>query len=251
MRELIPVIEALSTGHNGSPVKSKTKQTGIRAVLFDAGDVLYFRPERGRYLRDFHHEVGRADKIPPHEETVSLQHQAFMGSITQDEYRRSLLGLHGITDPALLEKGRQAMEADDNNVQFFEGVSETLQGLKAQGFLLGIITDTANPLHVKLKWFRDAGIVHVWDSIISSQEVGIQKPAPEIYRAALDQMNLEASQVVFVGHDADELQGARGVGIKTIAFNHGNDAEADYYIENFTDLLSVPILSQDQMALKV
>ena len=56
-----------------------------------------------------------------------------------------------------------------------------------------------------------------WDSIISSNELGIQKPAPEIYAAALQQLGVSASQAIFIGHDAGELQGAHTAGMKTIA----------------------------------
>ena len=47
-------------------------------------------------------------------------------------------------------------------------------------------------------------------------------------------------QAVFVGHKAVELAGAHRVGMKTIAFNYDETAQADFYIQNFTDLLATP-----------
>ena len=75
--------------------------------------------------------------------------------------------------------------------------------------MLGIITDTANPIHVKLSWFERGGFGHVWDSIISSQELGMEKPDPRIYLAVLRQLGLKVNQAVLVGHSSDELDGAR------------------------------------------
>ena len=141
--------------------------------------------------------------------------------------------------------GKQALEEDDNNIQFFNGVRETLIALKDCGYLLGVITDTAMPLHIKLKWFEDGGFVHVWDFIISSNELGVQKPAPEIYAAALHQLGVSAGQAIFIGHDADELQGAHAAGMKTIAFNFGERATADFYINDFSDLLTIPFISPE------
>ncbi|MCX6034488.1 MAG: hypothetical protein NTV38_05870, partial [Chloroflexi bacterium] len=46
-----------------------------------------------------------------------------------------------------------------------------------------------------------------------------------------------ADQAVFVGHKSSELDGARAVGIKTIAFNFEEGVTADFYISHFSDLL--------------
>jgi HAD superfamily hydrolase (TIGR01549 family)/HAD superfamily hydrolase (TIGR01509 family) len=214
-----------------------------RALLFDAGDILYFRPERGHKFRAFLEQSGLADKRIPVREMEDLKEQAFHGLITQEQFREAVLRLYGVNDSEQIVCGKQAMEEDDNNIQFFEGVRETLLALKENGYMLGIITDTANPLHVKLKWFEKGGFVQVWDSIISSYDLGVQKPAPEIYGAALQQLGLSANQAAFVGHDVNELMGARKAGMKTIAFNFGKKAIADFYIDNFSDLLMVPIIS--------
>ena len=85
----------------------------------------------------------------------------------------------------------------------------------------------------------------MWDSIISSQEIGVEKPDPRIYAAALQQLGLSAQQAVFVGHSPEELDGAHAIGMKTIAFNYGETAKADFYIGNFADLLSVPVISSN------
>ena len=139
-----------------------------------------------------------------------------------------------------MARGKQALIADDGNVAFFDGVPETLQELKARGYLLGIVTDTANSISAKLRWFERGGFGDVWDSIISSMDIGTRKPDPEIYQAVLRQLGLSPAQAIFVGHKASELAGAREVGMHTVAFNYDQDAGADYYIEKFSDLLNVP-----------
>jgi len=70
------------------------------------------------------------------------------------------------------------------------------------------------------------------------------KPAPPIYRIALDELGIEPKEAAFVGHKASELQGAKAVGMTTVAFNYGKDVEADFYIEFFSDLLTLPILTE-------
>ena len=97
-------------------------------------------------------------------------------------------------------------------MELFEGVQQTLNTLKRKGYLLGIVTDTANTLHAKITWFESGGIGNIWDSIISSRDIGVRKPDPKIYQAALEQLGLQAEEAVFIGHKATELEGARAVG---------------------------------------
>ena len=218
------------------------RQHQVRALLFDAGDILYYRPNRGKNLRFFLKERGIGDKAIPLAMRNALKRQAYNGLITQNQYRESILRLYGLTDPVQIEFGKYAMDEDDNDIQFFEGVPETLKKLKEEGYMLGIITDTAMPTHVKLSWFTQGGFGHVWDSIISSKDLGIQKPDPKMYQAALQQLGLTVDEAVFVGHHPEELGGARALGIKTIAFNYEDGTVADFHISHFSDLLNVSLL---------
>ena len=89
-----------------------------------------------------------------------------------------IFSFYGITDPALVEEGIRAQAQDDDTVAIHEGVPETINALKQQGYLLGIITDTALPISTKLDWFEQYGFGNLWDVVISSKEIGVRKPAP-------------------------------------------------------------------------
>jgi putative hydrolase of the HAD superfamily len=214
----------------------------IRALIFDAGDILYFRPQRGSSFASFLKGLGLEISPTHNQQKKEIEYQAYRGQITHDEYRESVVRLYGITEPEQLARGKQALIDDDANVAFFDRVPETLLALKEQGYLLGIVTDTANSISAKLSWFERGGFGHVWDSIISSLDIGTRKPDPKIYQAALHQLGLTPDQAIFVGHRVSELDGARAVGMQTVAFNYDKDASADYFIEKFSDLLKVPVL---------
>jgi len=214
----------------------------IQALIFDAGDILYFRPQRGSEFTTFLTGLGLEINPNHRQQKKEIEYQAYRGQITHDEYREAIVRMYGITEPELVARGKQALIDDDANVQFFEGVADTLWALKKQGFLLAIVTDTANSISTKLKWFDRGGFGHVWDSIISSMDIGTRKPDPMIYLAALQQLGLTHEQAVFVGHRASELAGAKAIGMQTIAFNYDKDASADIYIEKFSDLLKLPVL---------
>jgi putative hydrolase of the HAD superfamily len=235
MDELINIIQK----ENLQKICSPSDSHPIKAFLFDAGDILYHRPKGGQHIRSFLNSIGIADIDIPIEKRRELRDQAYKGLITQNQQREEIMFHLGVTDPKLVQRGCQALEDDDNNVIFFPGVQETLKTLKQNGYLLGIITDTANPISVKLSWFESGGFANVWDSIVSSQEIGVEKPDPMIYQAALDHLGLKPFQAVFVGHNPVELEGARVVGMATVAFNQDPGAKADYSIAHFKDLLSI------------
>ncbi|HJS18556.1 MAG TPA: HAD family hydrolase [Anaerolineales bacterium] len=225
-----------------SSAQPDTDKRKIRAVVFDAGDILYHRPQPGHHFAAFLRELGLEQSPTFAQQKKAIQSQAYRGQITHEQYREAVVGIYGLMQPSLVERGKQALIADDGNVTFFEGVAETLLALKKQGYLLGIVTDTANSISAKLKWFDRGGFGHVWDSIISSMDIGTRKPDPKIYQAVLQQLGLSPDRVLFVGHKASELSGARAVGMRTVAFNYDPDASADYFTEKFSDLLQIPDL---------
>jgi putative hydrolase of the HAD superfamily len=242
MNELVDILRAEQGVPGTRDNACKSRQDGVCAFLFDAGDILYFRPQRDRKLNAFLKELSLPAAETHAAEIEALRQRAFLGQITREQYCEAILRLYDVTRPEHIVRGKQIMDEDTNNVKFFDGVRETLLALKEREYLLGIITDTTLPVHVKLGWFDHGGFGHVWDSFVSSKELGIRKPAPQIYHAALKQLGLRGDQAVFVGHKASELDGARAVGMKTIAFNYEKNVEADFFIDQFADLLKIPII---------
>jgi HAD superfamily hydrolase (TIGR01509 family)/HAD superfamily hydrolase (TIGR01549 family) len=216
----------------------------IKALFFDAGDILYFRPNKDAHLNLF--LDGRMlNPVPDLDSEKSrLKQLAFTGQLKRHAYYEQVIRLYGITDPDDIAEGMQAISQDDNSVEIMAGVPETIRELKQRGFLLGIITDTAMPYSKKLNWFDQHGFGDVWDAIISSREMGMRKPAPSMYEMALSQVGVAPEQAVFIGHKQSELEGAKNVGMRTIAFNYEQNACADLYIDNFPDLLEIEILQK-------
>jgi HAD superfamily hydrolase (TIGR01549 family)/HAD superfamily hydrolase (TIGR01509 family) len=243
MTELLDILYKTERGAEKTATPSPANAAHVRAVLFDAGDILYFRPERGCRFGEFLQGLGL---VPDNRQTLNreaLVQQAYRGQISQDQYREAILRLYGITQPDQIERGKKILAEEDDEVRFFDGVRQTLLDLKEKGFLLGIVTDTANSISAKLSWFEQGGFEHVWDSITSSQEIGVRKPDPKIYCAALQQLGVTTDQVIFVGHKSSELDGARAIGITTVAFNYEINAQADFYIQRFPELLNLPVIA--------
>ena len=241
MHELLDVLHTEIQTNNERQKKYATDT--ILAVFFDADGILYYRNNKNEELGSFIKQYGIKNCIIPESEINQLRHKAFIGQITFEQYNTSILNLHGITDPRLISRGIETIIQEKDKIHFYKNARATLSALKSRNLYLGIITDTAQPLHVKIKKLERGGIGHLWDSITPSSEVGVQKPDPTIYRLALQQLGVSPNQAVFVGHKSTELEGAQHVGMRTVAFNYENDAKADFYIEKFSDLANLPILN--------
>ncbi len=238
--ELLPMIEHELARDRKSIHPRQNKR--IKALFFDAGDIMYHRPNKSLHFKEFLN--GKTLNKPPDFEAKSkqLKDLAFSGKIKRHDYYEKIIKLYGFDSPDEIREGINAMSLDDNTVEIIAGVPETIKNLKANGFILGIITDTAFTFSRKLKWFDEYGFGRVWDTVISSKEIGVRKPSPDMYEKALKQTGVDANQAVFVGHKKTELDGAKAVGMHTVAFNFEDDAKADFYLDHFSDLAQLHIL---------
>jgi HAD superfamily hydrolase (TIGR01509 family) len=218
--------------------------------MFDAAGVLYRRAERtGAYVSRLLVERG----LPPdllaqagiaHQ---ALRSQAECGQIGPDEYWDHRLKLHGVAGPEERRALVARISTYSDQVLPIPGNVETLAALKKCGFVLGIVTDTIHPIGRKMRWLNQVGVAEFIDVVACSTVVGAHKPDPAIYLNALQQARLTPGQSAFVGHAADELEGARRAGLATVAVLYEPDARADYYAESLPDLLDVPIFAKPHM----
>jgi len=237
VEDLTGVIDVIARANAEEGAMVPEANGSFKAILFDAGDILYYRPRRGQHLARFLEANALDVQGTAKKETKNVKDKAMIGEMSKREYMAFRVRSMGIEDEALVDPAIQALLEEANDVGFFDGTKETLEELKRRGYKLGIVTDTYHAKETKLEWLRRNGTDHVWDVFISSCEEGVRKPDPAIYRAALRQLDLEPSEASFVGHKKSELDGAHAVGLQTVAFNYEAAAEADHYIERFNELL--------------
>lgn len=218
----------------------------IKALFFDANGVLYYRPEGESLLERFLRQYGRKmlDKQTLRNATGEAHDQALRGEISQAEYEKAVLAACGITEPELVAAGQQVLDLEHSQICLFPGLIETLAALKQRGYKLGVITDAAVPKETKLGWLKAGGLDFSWDAYANSMDLGVRKPHLRMYQSAMEQAGVQPAESIFVGHAEHELVGARAAGMATVAFNYDPGVEADWYIQDFGDLLDVPVLRQ-------
>ncbi|MCQ2412450.1 MAG: HAD family hydrolase [Sphaerochaetaceae bacterium] len=100
----------------------------------------------------------------------------------------------------------------------YDGVFQMLRSLK-DCYHLGIIANQSTGLSERLKGY---GILDLFDLVVSSADIGVKKPAPEIFQYALEKAGCSASRSVMVGDRLDnDIEPAKALGFHTIRIVQG------------------------------
>lgn len=96
----------------------------------------------------------------------------------------------------------------------FDDVVPTMKTLKERNLILGLLTNATKDM---ISVYRELGLEPYIDVVVTSEEVGNDKPRPPIFLAALERAGVNASEAIHVGDQYQvDIVGARGVGISPI-----------------------------------
>lgn len=96
----------------------------------------------------------------------------------------------------------------------FYDVDIVLSSLRAAGFCLALVSNAVPSTRERI---RNLGLEPYFDTILLSGEVGFEKPSPEIFLEALNELNLNSNEVVHVGDNySSDVEGAHQAGIPAV-----------------------------------
>jgi FMN phosphatase YigB (HAD superfamily) len=103
-------------------------------------------------------------------------------------------------------------------VQAFDDVIELLPSIHAQGIKLGIVTNAYYPMWMRDKELTLLGIdPKMFDSRISSADIGYLKPHRAIFRQSLANLDAKPDEAVFIGDNLKaDIGGAKSLGMKAV-----------------------------------
>jgi putative hydrolase of the HAD superfamily len=201
----------------------------LRAVLFDWGGTL-MSDEWSDEIALEGHTAGLAalgrDGLPDAEAFTRYlrEHEIELFPRSEDEIDIAAVMAESFRD--------QGVDLTDDDVRLFLQASQDvwssyyvladsthalLEALGARGLKLAVVSNTASPQWLLQPILEQQGIAERVDAIVLSSEVGKRKPHPAIFERALSELDVDASEALFVGDrlEADVL-GASRVGMKTI-----------------------------------
>lgn len=97
------------------------------------------------------------------------------------------------------------------------GAQATLAALRGRGLRLGLISNTMWPAVFHLADLEALGLRAHLDEATFSGEVGLWKPAPELFLHVAAALGAGAGEVVFVGDSpAEDIRGAQAAGMRAV-----------------------------------
>jgi len=198
----------------------------LDCVLFDAGDTLLAPAPsfQGRFVA-----VAAAAGLPLEEAAVDA---AIAEAVRAAEwpsdwtdpatqrgfwvgfYRKVLAALGHSDDGLEVAEALFAAFSDPAGYRLFDDVRPALEALAGRGVTLGVVSNFE-------PWLEDVlalqGVDHLFAAVAISGKLGVAKPDPEIFRAALKEAGAEPEATVHVGDQpVNDVAAARAVGITPV-----------------------------------
>ncbi|MGH7192158.1 MAG: HAD family hydrolase [Candidatus Saccharimonadales bacterium] len=219
-------------------------QVKAQGLLFEMDDVLHDATLWRRWLLQLLARMG-----------LNTRYRSFF-RVWDDEYLddvhcgrremgeafRSFLLAAGLTHAQIDEvvaAGQARKRHLDATLRPLPGVRATIQRLAERGVVLGVLTDSDRCGDELRQTLHRLGLGERFSVVLSSLDIERTKPDAFCYRSALGLMGLDARQVAFVGHAADDLNGARRAGLRTVAFHRAVGVAAGHHLNRFDELLSL------------
>ena len=214
---------------------------GVRALMFDMGDVFYDATLWRRWLLQL---LSRMGLHTNYRSFYRVWERDFLDPVHRGECElgealRAFLRAVGLKRGQIdeVEAASQARRRElETGIRPLPGVRSTLKRLHAAGATLGVLCNAETSADGVSERLTTLGLDGLFKAVVSSFDLRRTKPDAECYLATLEAMQQTAAVTAFVGHDAIELAGAAAVGLRTVAFNADADAVADRAIGPFEEL---------------
>lgn len=207
--------------------------SGIEAVLFDYGGTLvtfeYPTEDLLQVLRLFRPRIEAALGVPAPEaerilHDVLLPLEEYVQSKGEDEvdyldvYRDAWHGAGlRLPDDLLHEILDAEQRCWDRAVRIDPEAFDVIAWLASRGIKRGICSNAPFPPEMMRRQVQSNGIAALVDAIVFSSEVGRRKPAPEVYRAALEAVGAAAESTLFVGDRVrEDYEGPTRAGMRAV-----------------------------------
>ena len=242
----------------------------IKAILFDMDDTLIDWSglqvnmadiETNHMQNVYRYLTASGHTLPPFDNFWTQFRQTLIHAWTEAKKEWAMISFAQVMQEFLLSCGLDEAQLDIDavlraynwtavpGVVPFDDTLPVLEKLKNNGYKIGLITNAMQPMWMRDVELRAFGILDYLDVRLTSGDVGYMKPHPFIYWQALEQLDVQPEEAVFVGdRPANDIAGANEAGLTSVLMSPPHlDRELEgvrpnFTIANLTELL--PILAQ-------
>lgn len=192
----------------------------IDVVFFDVGNTLLFpdhektlAPLWSRNIRPTEAQLYAAERVARLEMDRIVAQTRKVDQRYWETYYSHLLRELGMTDVSITSELVRLARTSSNWSQMRPGTKEVLAATKQKN-RLGVISNSDGHMAERLE---TVGLGEFFEHVIDSGNIGHEKPAPEIFQAALATMSVAAERAVYIGdiYSIDYL-GAQNVGMHSV-----------------------------------
>ncbi len=196
------------------------------AVLFDLWNTLLYCPTRERVERmikllDLEGKAGYHEVVSAMEKTVFVDRGYSLEEMLDGLCRENDVACGGeVSEAAEVWRSR----LDD--AEYFPGAEAVLAGLR-EDYRLGLISnvDGSGCDYAREKYLKD-----YFDAVLFSCDIGVVKPNPLIYEAALEELDVKAADAWMVGDSVEaDVEGALNAGLKAVLVDRAGSKDARDY----------------------
>lgn len=184
----------------------------------DAYEEMYHKYRYSRFFSSFEHYYSLYER-----RNLELWREYAAGKVTKEELNRQRyfypLQEVGISDAALAEAyGKDALAVIPTKSKLMPHAREVLRYLSAK-YNLYILSNGFKEL--QFRKMRSAGIDGYFKQVVLSDDIGILKPWPELFRFALSVTGARLEDSLMIGDSWEsDVAGAAGVGMHQVYYNN-------------------------------
>lgn len=166
--------------------------------------------------------LGYGDVLDP----VADAHTAFRGG-------RAMLTLGfsrvkpGVGDAEVMEQYPVLLdvyaEHIDTHTRLYDGAAEAVEALRRDGYAVGVCTNKPEDLADRL--LTRLGVRDLFGSMIGAKTVGVSKPDPKPYVAAVEEAGGVLAQSFLVGDTETDRATAKAAGVPSVLVTFGPDGD--------------------------
>lgn len=192
----------------------------IKAIVFDYGGVI--EKEDGDVIQDIATYL-KTTREEWQKVYFSVNHLANTGKKTMREVMALVAKAFNATDEQIsniyemLEERKKTKHIDLELI-------EIIKDLKKKDYKIGLISNWSKTLRGKL---ADQNIHDLFDEIIISEEVGYQKPQPEIFEITFRKFGIKSNEMIFVDDTERSLKGAEKIGYIPVLYINNETLKYD------------------------
>lgn len=158
------------------------------------------------------------------------------------KYSIERFNLSDTAEELMAEWDKRALFEYANNLELKKGAKEYLEKLKARGIKTALATSSSKTLYEAAT--KHTGVYDLFDAFISTDEIGISKRSPLVYRLAAERLGVDITDCVIFEDVPEAVKTAKGTGAKVVCvwdkrwdmFSTELKKVADKYIISFDEL---------------